>query len=227
MPTNPPEFVFVDESGDPGRGEGTAERFYLAAVHCSEPTVRIIRQHLVNLRYHHGLGGGELKDWWPVRKGDVGERRLQSCVRLLDKLTTHGELKGTAVWVDKDRWATDGGPYSGTGEDSFKFRNYVLKRLLRRHVARYKWGDNVDLVIDRYDLPDREFDRLRNLLSASLDPKPAHITPVSSAYVGVVQIADLYTKLVKQSLGAEATTELVTLCETLMSPREVRWGVRK
>lgn len=227
MPTGQPEFVFIDESGDPGREEGTAERFFLAAVHCDEPTLRIIRRHLVNLRYHHALEGGELKEWWPVRKGDIGERRLQSCIRLLEKLTGQGDVKSTAVWVDKDQWKADGGPYLGTGQDSFKFRNYVLKRLLRRHLARFGWGDNVDLVLDRYDLPEREFDRLRNFLRAALDPTPAHITPVSSSYVGVVQIADLYTKLAKACVAPKATLELVGLCETLMSPREVRWKVKK
>ena len=134
-----------------------------------------------------------------------------------------GEVKATAVWIDKPTYLADGGPYIGAGLQSFLFRNYVLKRLLRRHVARFKgWGDNVDLVIDRYDLPDREFQRLRNLLDASLSPRLAYVTPVNSVYVGVVQIADVYTRLVKQSV-VTPSIGMTDLCERLMSPREISW----
>lgn len=229
MPTNPAEYVFVDESGDPGFAAGTAERFYLVAVHCDGPTLRVIRKHLVNLHYHHGLGGSELKEWWPVRNTDIKDRKLQACIRLFEKLTLQRDLKATAVWVDKDRWKMGGGPYTGgTSRDSFLFRNYVLKRLLRRHVARFGWGDNVDLVIDRYDLPDRERASLRSLLKASLAAPPAHVTAVSSAYVGSIGIADLYTKLAKRAVVLnDPASDVVRLCETLMSPREIRWNVAK
>lgn len=227
MPTNPPEYVFVDESGDPGFASGTADRFFLAAVHCDGPTLRVITNHFVNLHYHHGLGGSELKEWWPAKSADITLRQLQSCVRLFEKLTQQGALKATTVWVEKAAWQASSGPYTGgSAQDSFLFRNYVLKRLLRRHVARFGWGDNVDLVVDRYDLPERERARVQNLLNAALHPAPAHITAVSSAYVGTIGIADLYTKLVKRSLS-HPDAHLTALCEALMSPREIRWKVQK
>lgn len=67
---------------------------------------------------------------------------------------------------------------------------------------------------------------MRKYLDAALTPRLAFITPVSSSYVGAVQIADVYTKLLKQSKRPGATVELVGLCETLMSPREVLWGTK-
>lgn len=118
--------IFIDESGDPGIELGATDQFYLAALHVpSEEVLRAIRAHLVNLRYHHSLGGGELKDWWPIRKGDGADRYLNCCTRLFQKLSEHGEVKGTAVWIDKANFTSSGGTV-GSGVDAFKFRNYVL-----------------------------------------------------------------------------------------------------
>ena len=92
MPSDKAEFIFVDESGDPGTEPGATDKFYMSAVHVNEATVELIRNHLVNVRYHHNLGGAELKTWWPTRKGDAGDLKLKSCLRLLEKLTQQSLL---------------------------------------------------------------------------------------------------------------------------------------
>lgn len=224
MPANEKEFIFVDESGDPGDPEtpGSSRRFFMAAVHTTVEPARVIRAHLVNLRYHHALGGGELKEWWALRSG-VTSRQLVSFCKLLEKLTAAESVKSTAVWLDKATYKADGGRYLTAGQESYKFRNYVLKRLLTRHRARFGWGDNTDLVIDRYELPDREIQRTRKFLDSALSPRLAYITAVDSTYVGLVQVADIYTKLAKQSVRPECPQDFVSMCEGLMSPREISW----
>lgn len=218
------EFIFVDESGDPGDPgtEGSSKRFYMAAVHTTEEPARVIRAHLVNLRYHHALGGGELKEWWMLRKGVI-TKELTSLIKLLEKMTVSGEIRATAVWLDKETYKADGGKYLGAGPESYKFRNYVLKRLLTRHRARFGWGDNVDLVLDRYQLPEREIRRMRTFLDTALSPRFAYVTAVDSAYVGLVQLADIYTNLAKQTRRPGCKEEFTSMCERLMSPREISW----
>ena len=46
MPDVHKEFIFVDESGDPGHGEDTDPLYILLGVHMDEGAVNAVRQHL-------------------------------------------------------------------------------------------------------------------------------------------------------------------------------------
>ena len=49
----PKEFLFADESGDPGlKGNPIS---LLVGLHTDEPTLDEIRKHLAAFRYHHGV----------------------------------------------------------------------------------------------------------------------------------------------------------------------------
>jgi hypothetical protein len=223
VPEDPCEFLFVDESGDPGPG-GTPH-YIMACIQADMATLVAVQAHLVNFRYHHGIRG-ELKDWGGLLK-DHPTQMTRSLLRFLLELTGPQGLRASANWLHKDSYIANGGPHLGTGSPTHWFQNYQLRRLLGRHAARNGWGDNVDLVLDRWPMTPSQDRNLRGYIQqkCDLDPPPHHITVTDSSYVPLIDLVDFYSRLVKVTLEDGIDAQYVDFANSLMSVKEIPGGL--
>ena len=185
------DYIFVDESGDPGyrfnetSGNLLSSRHYTtAALHLSDDAFRDLEQHLAAFRYYTGFSR-ELKI--PSHRSEF--KRLLDPIRLLSE--GGKSIWASVVYVDKLRYT---GSYLKPGgrrpASPVRFRNYMLRRLLEHHFLNYSLQSNqYDLVLDRVELTPEEIDNLRRYISANRNfPTPTHITHASSIYVEGLQV---------------------------------------
>ena len=215
------EFIFVDESGDPGPDGDPV--YILIAMHADLLALDGIRRHLAAFRYHHDVVR-EFKDQRWAEKLSPASRHL---LEFLAETTDAGGISSTAIWLNKERYRTGGGPYLSRPGEAVRFRNFQLRLLLERHVARRSWGQNLDLVIDRWRM---SLDQRRNLEdyihgNFKLRPRIASITVVDSAYVDPIQIVDIYARLVRRVVLNRAEDPERVLAERLVQLSEVTSGL--
>ncbi len=185
------DFLFVDESGDPGysidqnSGQLLSSPFFvLAVLHICDDSIPQINRHVAAFRYFRSFDR-ELK--LPAQQRFTG-RLLEPIGQLAE---SDNNVWASVVYVDKEQYT--GRYLKPTPEvrtDSLRFRNYVLRRLLRHHFSLYPLQSNqYDLVLDRIDMtaPDRE--NLAMYLRSRPDiPPPTYVTHASSVYVEGLQV---------------------------------------
>ncbi len=115
---------------------------------------------------------------------------------------------------------------SGPGE-AVRFRNYQLRRLLGRHRARRAWGQNLDVVIDRWRMNVDQRRNLEDYLRGNFQLRPviSSVTTVDSAYADPIQVVDIYARLARRVVLGAATTEEAALCGRLMDLQELTGGL--
>ncbi|HYO61788.1 MAG TPA: DUF3800 domain-containing protein [Actinomycetota bacterium] len=222
-----PEFIFVDESGDPGDPAkfGSNPIYILVALHLSDAALRQAQRHLTAFRYHHGVSK-ELKDTGALLK-DRFTPVTRALLGFFAELVPTGEASATGHWLEKSKYVGNGGPYlSGPGASTTKFRHFQLRLLLERHKAQRPWGPQVDLVLDRWSMNDEQRSDVENYLKGNWALRPIRdITFVDSRYVDMVQVADLFTRLIRRVVEGEADDEQVEMCGRLIDLHEVEKGL--
>lgn len=223
-PSLPKEFVVIDESGDPGP---LGERIYiLAAMHAGEAALHELRSHLTSFRYHSGFTK-EFKDARWAREGWKPDERLDHFLGAVADLSDEGALTTTAVWLDKEEYKKNNGPYlRGVEGDTTRFRHFQLRRLLETHVGRRKWIEATDLVIDRWAMTNEQRRNLETYLSENFRLRPVPwITLVDSVYCDFVQVVDVLTRIVRRCVTNVASEEERALCARLADVRHLRGGL--
>jgi hypothetical protein len=218
------EYVIVDESGDPG-AEGDPI-YILVAVHADEDALHDLRAHLTAFRYHDGPRKEFKNSKWaaaPVKEGNGLDRLLQPIAAMADE----ERITITAVWLNKTVYASNGGPYlTGASGDTIKFRNFQLRRLLQTHVQTRKWGDEADLVIDRWRMTDAQRTNLEEYLRNNFALRPVPwISLVDSVYCDVIQIADVVTRVVRRCVTGATEPIEQALCDRLVHPVQLKGGL--
>ena len=185
------DFLFVDESGDPGYGmEQNSGRllsspfFVLAALHLCDDSIPQINRHVAALRYLRSFDR-ELK--LPAQQQYAG--RLLGPIGQLAQ--SHYNVWASVVYVDKEQYT--GRYLKPTPEaetDPLRFRNYVLRRLLQHHFSLHPLQSNqYDLVLDRVDMTAADRENLTTYLRSRPDiPPPTYVTHASSIYVEGLQV---------------------------------------
>ena len=185
------DFLFIDESGDPGyaldqnsSGLLSSPFFVLAVLHLCDDSFPQINRHVAALRYLRSFDR-ELK--LPAQQQYAG--RLLEPIGQLAK--SDDNVWASVVYVDKERYT--GRYLRPTPEaetDPLRFRNYVLRRLLRHHFSLHPLKSRqYDLVLDRVDMTAAERDNLTTYLRTRPDiPPPTYVTHASSMYVEGLQI---------------------------------------
>ena len=205
MKKNQPEpkrdFIFIDESGDPGK----ATDYYIAGLlHITDVSLRQINPHLGALRYF-GFVRKELKS---TQLGKVQKDQILNILKIA--FSSGFFVKTTAVYVDKDEYE---GPYLGKNDFNPNFfRNLILRKLLEFHFENVKpQSKEIEIVIDRIYSSEELEQRLRNYLRTDKYnrlPKFLHIIQADSRYVECLQIADWVSGMVKEKYFTHPEREL-------------------
>lgn len=186
------DYLFVDESGDPGfkidmsANHILSSPYYTAAVlHIVDDAFRDINRHIANFRFYTMLN----KDL----KIPPKERSFRALIEPIGVLAENQNgIYASAVYLNKrlytGRYLKPGGERP---QDPIRFRNFVLRCLLEHHFQRYSLqSDRYDLVLDRFDMAAEARDNLEWYLSRNPNiPTPSYITHASSIYVEGLQIA--------------------------------------
>ena len=185
------DYIFIDESGDPGyttdpsTGELLSTAYYTAATfHICDDCFRDLNAHVAAFRYLTGMS----KNLKLPPEHTIFEKLIQP----IATLAVNGRnIWASAVYLDKQRYT---GAYLKPGSkrlpDPIKFRNRVLRSLLEYHFSFYPLrSQHYDLVLDRIEMTKSEVENLQNYLAGNYNiPTPTHITHASSIYVEGLQV---------------------------------------
>ena len=185
------DFLFVDESGDPGfaldpqTGGLLSSSYYVSAVlHLCDDSFGGINKHVAAFRHFSG-SNRELKI--PPEREEYA--RFLSSIRMMSEAGKN--IWASAVYLNKHDY---NGAYLKPGgtrpANPTMFRNYVLRRLLEHHFDHYSLkSSQYDLVLGRIDLSAEQNMALMRYLSGNKNiPTPTHLTHASSIYVEGLQI---------------------------------------
>lgn len=136
-------------------------------------------------------------------------------------------LAGTVNWLHKPSYQANQGPYLVKGQ-SQEFRSFQLRLLLSRHRSRGYWSDNLDIVLDRWNMTEERYLNLRQYVKEKiwgLEPRPAHVTVADSDYVEGLQVADMYARFARGVIEGDASPWHAELVARLMSLEQVTGGL--
>lgn len=197
-PQNPPplpkrDFLFIDESGDPG---SFSDYYILAVIHLTDLSLKDINLHLGAMRYF-----GNIRR--EMKSGRLSKEQKERLTAILSTVNDQCFVRASAVYIEKKDFE---GAYlkdkPGYPQSFNKFKNLMLRRLLEVHFGRGKPQTNeIELVIDRFQLNETLEQQMRNYLRIDkhkILPAFIHITQADSRYVELLQIADWISGAVKE-----------------------------
>lgn len=225
MPADAPQYLFLDESGDPGTAPGNNPVYLLAGVHMTKAGLDALRVHLACFRYQHQVAK-EFKSWGSLNK-PVPTNALRAFAETLATLTGDGLLAGTVNWLHKPSYRANQGPYLGP-DQSQQFRSFQVRLLLSRHRSRGHWSDNLDVVLDRWNMTEETYLNLRRYVKEKiwgLEPRPSHVTVADSDYVEGLQVADMYARFARRVVEGDASPWHRQVVERIMSLEQVTGGL--
>ena len=187
------DFIFIDESGDPG----SATDYYIQGLlHITDESLKKLSPHIGAFRYF----GGIKKELKSTRLNPLQREHLLSIIKIC--MADNIFANATVVYVDKAHYI---GPYLDDGltkRDPTKFRHLIIRRLLEFHFDMHKSASQeIELVFDRFHSSEKGEQSLRNYLRTDkkhILPKFLHITQADSRYVEFLQIADWITGIIKE-----------------------------
>ena len=195
MAKTPTQYLFIDESGDPGKPFATdaagnkiptgASLFYiLAAVHLDSVSLFALENRMMEVKAAYGYRSELKSENIPLALYVdllklVNELEIKTFFRLVDKR------------IYKGKFAIDGNKKLHN-----VFDEYNLAKVVSFAVKECA-PERVEVVIDRADrrLLDGAFDNINDYIKSKVNTKTLlrveHITHVSSEYVNAMQLSDL------------------------------------
>lgn len=203
------DYLFIDESGDIGSGEGDSSKYYAELVfHITDDSIPHITKHIVNWRYIRGFNR-EMKGLG--KKSDIG-----IFLSPLSEMKNQNLISCSAIYLVKNNYT---GPYlkssSPRGEDPISFRNFVHRQLLEFHFSRYRPStNNIELVFDRFEMTSEAMKNLEDYLKGNINlPDFKHITHADSLYTDFLQIASQLVNSIRDIALNETSEVQDNLCE--------------
>lgn len=193
-------YIFVDESGDPGRpymvdSEGNkiatgASLFYiLSAVCVDSQKMFLLENRIMEIKNKFGYKK-------EIKSTDVSLPLYKALLSILNEFN----IKVFYRLVDKTKYK---GKFAAPGKKNHNiFDEYNLVKLVNLATRKSEFL-NTEVVIDRTDrrLLDGNFENCDNYLKKRVNSKTIerikHITHVNSEYVNVMQISDLISGAIK------------------------------
>ncbi|MBL7156451.1 MAG: DUF3800 domain-containing protein [Candidatus Pacebacteria bacterium] len=188
------DFIFIDESGDPGN---ETEYYILGLLHITDVSLKKMNTDLGALRYF-----GNIKK--ELKSTRLNFAQKQYLFNIIKSRINSGEfIKASALYIKKENFS---GTYlfdqPGLARDATKFRHYVLRRLLEFHFKYVKPQSNeIEIIVDRFHALENKEQQLRNYLRIDVHnilPKFLHIIQADSRYVDLLQVADWVAGCVKE-----------------------------
>ncbi len=199
-PQNPPpppkrDFIFIDESGDPG---SFSDYYILALLHITDVSLKDINLHLGAMRY-----------FGSVRRELKSSRVTPDQRDQLSRIFTHAQknafIRASAIYVSKSEYQ---GIYLTDKPDRSAnpvyFQNLMARRLLEHHFSLFNpQSQEVEIVFDRFFRSNSLETKMQHYLRSNKHgrlPAFLHITQADSRYVELLQVADWIAGLVKEKL---------------------------
>jgi hypothetical protein len=198
------DFLFVDETGDPGR-EGS-KCFGLALLQVNSKCYMSIRRLLFSYRLLSGMFP-EVKD---LPQKPIAHLNL---LRGISSLVEAGLVQVSGIYIYKERYGgrylkwIDSGYAVAETEWRYYLRNYLLRHLLEMHFSdKPTPNEDTDLVLDRVMLTEAQRANTLSYLNGKTQialrqpfviPKIIHLTIADSEYVGALQLVHIIADLVK------------------------------
>ncbi len=199
-------FVFVDDTGDPGRevSKGASPHFGMALLSVKDNDYEAIRRLLSQV---HWLSG-------TVSQIGLGRQpvRALSLLRGLKELARNGIVFASGIYITKENYGGRYLTWSDTdvppSEWPYYLRNYLLRHLLEFHFSEVNTEtESVDLVLDRVLLSESQrkntLDYLNSRTAIPLKqsfaiPAISHLTIADSEYVGGLEVAHVLADILKK-----------------------------
>lgn len=184
------DFIFIDETGDPGQhGTSGSSLYYLAGcTHVTDIEMTELLNHFISLRYFNNF----TKELKPLISNVILAKKLADIIKWhIDNKC----LRVSIVYLEKSRFK---GPYLGS--KPLFFRNFVLRQLLEKHFTSFSLLSNeCELVFDRNDMTLRTELNFRNYLLNNWNlPSFRHITLADSRYVECLQVIDFIIRMARE-----------------------------
>jgi len=185
------DFIFIDESGEPGE----KTHYYIQGLlHITDESLKKLNIHLGAFRYFGSIKR-ELKS---TRLTKLQREQLLNILKL--SIDDNNFVKASAVYVNKSDYK---GPY--LRKDDFNpcyFRNLIIRKLLEFHFQNNNpQSKEIEIVVDRIYSSEIQEQHLRNYLRTdkyNRIPDFLHIIQADSRYVELLQIADWISGSVKE-----------------------------
>lgn len=189
------DFIFIDESGEPGE---ETPYYIQGLLHITDESLKKINIHLGAFRYFGNIQA-ELKS---TRLNQLQRERLFSILKC--SMMGGSFVAATSVFVDKTNY--DGRYIKenlGIPKDAARFRHFVMRRLLEFHFKNNKaQSSEIELIIDRFHSDDAKEQQLKNYLrkltTLSFVPNFLHIIQADSRYLELLQITDWIAGTIKE-----------------------------
>jgi hypothetical protein len=194
-PTSSPkrDFLFIDESGDPG----TYSPYYiLGLLHITDVSLKDLNLHLGAMRYF-----GSVKR--EIKSSRVTREQREQLLRILRDAHDHTFVRASAIYLTKSKYQ---GIYltdrPDQNIDPGRFQNLMMRRLLEHHFSIFTpQSQEVELIVDRFFTSELIEGRMRRYLRHDKHgrlPHFLHITQADSRYVELLQVADWIAGAVKE-----------------------------
>ena len=218
-------FVFVDETGDPGRYG--SKYFGMALLKTHSNSYKAMEELISIYRLLSGMFA-ELKEL--PQKYIVGLNILRG----IASLAGVNLVEASGLYINKSlyggcylTWSDYGIPES---EWAYYLRNYLLRHLLEFHFTSKTASDGeVDLVLDRIMLTEQQRANTLSYLNSHTEiplkhpfciPRIKHLTIADSKYVGGLQITHILADLVNSSADNKVSGEQLELMNKFFRIKE-------
>jgi len=209
-------FVFVDETGDPGSdiSKGASLYFGMALLSVKDKDYKALRLLLSQIHWLRGTATSiELR---------ITYNKSLELMRGLKELASHGVISASGLCINKEDY---GGRYLKWSdvdvlpeEWAYRLRNYLLRHLLEFHFAVSDTASEpVDLILDRVTLTEKQrketLDYLNSRTAIPLRekfkiPPIKFLTLADSEYVGGLEIAHVLADILKETIKGDITPEV-------------------
>ncbi|MEN9558578.1 MAG: hypothetical protein RL141_947 [Candidatus Parcubacteria bacterium] len=189
------DFLFIDESGDPGLGPSSSLSFTIGCLHVTDIGLEQFHRHYCSLGYFHT----KLRE---LKSSRLSRLRKDQISDILKWLADHHHAALSAVTVDKELY---GGPYLKPNGDipsqPLSFRNFLNQELLKRHFINHPpASQEIEIIFDRLVSETEEVNLKRSLRSDLVLPRLEAITQCDSRFVPALQFVDAMVHIIKETL---------------------------
>ncbi len=209
-------FVFVDETGEPGSdvSKGASLYFGMALLSVKDKDYEALRLLLSQVHWLSGTASS-------IGLGQESIRAL-NLLRGVQELARHKVVSASGLFINKEnyggRYLTWSDIYVPPSEWPYYLCNYLLRHLLEFHFLEVNTRtEPVDLVLDRVLLSESQrkntFEYLNSKTAIPLRqpfviPTILHLTIADSEYVGGLEIAHVLADILKETIKGDITPEV-------------------